>query len=124
MAKKKSKKQRNAAKAKARREKKRAKRERKLAAARGVLDVATAQFGDDGLLGQASGLLDRFAPRDPANVAEAPSNYFPPEPAYSAPAEAPAELSLLDRWNNLPTLGKVAIGGAGGFGVLKLLKVL
>lgn len=125
MAKKKSKKQRSAAKAAARREKKRAKRERRLAAARGVLDVATAQFGDDGLLGKASGLLDQFAPRDPANVPESPSTYFTPEPQMAAPEPAAEESGGLAKfWRDLPTLGKVAVGGGGAFALGKLLKVI
>lgn len=130
MAKKKSKKQRSAAKAAARREKKRAKRQKKLEMARTALGFAGAAAGIAGfggeIVGQATDMFNRFAPPDVSNMPETPATYFPPE-RETAPApgpEAEGGASLLDRWNALPTLGKVAVGGAGAFGLGKLLKVI
>lgn len=129
MAKKKSKKERSAAKAAARREKKRAKRQKKLEMARAALGFAGAAAGATGfggeLVGQATDLFNRFAPSDPANVPESPSTYFTPEPQMAAPEPAAEESGGLAKfWRELPTLGKVAVGGGGAFALGKLLKVI
>lgn len=121
MAKKKSKKERSAA----RREKKRAKRQKKLEMARAALGFAGAAAGATGfggeLVGQATDLFNRFAPSDPANVPESPSTYFTPEPPEPAAEES---AGLAKFWRELPTLGKVAVGGGGAFALGKILKVI
>lgn len=129
MAKKKSKKERSAAKAAARREKKRAKRQKKLEMARAALGFAGAAAGATGfggeLVGQATDLFNRFAPSDPANVPESPSTYFTPEPLMATePAAEEGGGGIAKFWRELPTLGKVAVGGGGAFALGKILKVI